>query len=1127
MLRLPLLTLLLLAACGSSEPAGGPTEQAGAGQSSFPPRPPAEYSRDILTVERTAASMRASMERTLIAGLVTGDGERLEDAFCAGFRGTLPESGSGQVLRDGLLRGLVLEATDGAPLGATEFLARLDAWRALLCTAGNPERGEFELTRLYLAPGGESAVARVNLALFSSAGAPGAGLEPGGRGLWRLEGRARFLLESDGWRLKAFETTGGRYLTNPEAPFVERTRAAGLVVDVDPEMVRLMQKFVDRHVTLALGGLAVMDWNGDGLPDVLQTSRGQSAHLFLNDGRGGFLPGALPCGSPADSGSFALVVDLDGDGAAELVTSRILEYGPHGARLGIYTREGSGWRALDDVLLPVRRGVRRVAIQTIVPFDAGGAGGERLLDLFIGVYGDMHSRGADYNTVEAHDGADNYLLMNRGGLVFEEVSEEAGIRGTQYTYVAEAFDFDGDGDTDLFEGNDFGPNILWENDGQGFFRADADSVLAGVSAYTMGVTLGDPEGSGEWHMYISNMSAAEGMRSAPLAPGLDEVMRGRLATIASGNMLYRQDRESGRWSEVTAGAGCAVAGWAWGCIFWDPDNDGDRDLLVTNGFTSHSRRDLGDWNSLYWRQVAADAGFLARGERTRDVNRALPFEGSFSGYQRDRYFHNLGSPPGAAAPPANGPRLAQFEEAAYLLGLDADHDGRCAVAADVDGDGDQDLVLWTLKGLRLFENRALARAFARVRLASPGPTLGSIVTVSAGGLELMESARLVDGFQSQRPGELHFGLGAAQHIEWVRVRWPDGGTEEWRDLPVKRLLTLTRGQSAAGVDELVRWPDGVFASEVPERLPTEFNSDLEQASPGGAADAVFIHFGAPAPPLAALAQVWSAVSWYCSTSPAAGPPGWRILDRSQLAALCPSGRTPAAALYDGEGNLRRTFADQVSAAELAPLLAEVSRRQAYPEVLVQAGRQALADHRHREARELFRRAIAADPGSPFGHEGLARARSFMGLEEGAIEAYRAALAADPDYALGHHNLGLLLAQRGEHEAAVGALEQALAIDGGQLATLLALGEARATGADAAGALATFEQAIATYPSSPRARLLAGKVLVGQDRRREARSRLEEALALDPDLSEARRALVALGRLEGLPEASGQQPDSDL
>ncbi|MDP6954742.1 MAG: VCBS repeat-containing protein, partial [Planctomycetota bacterium] len=730
MKRLPLITLFLVLACGSGEETPAPGSGSGTGEptsrAAFPARMPAEYSRDILLVEGAAASIRASLERTLVAGLVDylaqGDERQLGEALAPNFRGRPPRIGTPLV--DGTLAGILFEPGAGEPVGGEAFRALLLKSLAPLALGGpggldqTGIRGEIELTRLFLEPAGEAALAQLRLGLFSPGpnglaggnASPGgrtvdvrsltgeagglngeAGGRTGGRALWRLEGRAQLLLGPTGWRLGSFDTSGGRRLRGLFPPLVERTLASGLVVDTDPEMKRLMQVFKDRHVTLALGGLTVTDWDGDGFLDVLQTSRGQSARLFLNDGRGGFLPGELPCSSPGESGSFALVVDLDGDRRAELVTSRILEYGPGGARLGVYTRTGSGWRALDSVLLPVPRGLRRVAIQTVVPLDANGDG---LLDLFLGVYGDMHSRGEDYNTVEAYDGADNYLLMNRGGLNFEEVSAVAGISGTQYTYVAEAFDFDGDGDTDIFEGNDFGPNILWQNDGRGSFKADEQSVLAGVSAYTMGVTLGDPAGNGDWYMYISNMSAAEGMRSAPLAAGLDSQMRAALATIASGNMLYRRDRESGVWSEVTAGSGSAEAGWAWGCVFWDGDNDGDRDLMVTNGFTSHSRRDLGDWNSLYWRQVAADAGFLARGERTRDVNRGQPFEGSFSGYQRDRYFHNLGEP-GRALGESDSPAL-RFEEAAYLLGLDGDHDGRCVVPADIDGDGDQDLVLWTL-----------------------------------------------------------------------------------------------------------------------------------------------------------------------------------------------------------------------------------------------------------------------------------------------------------------------------------------------------------------------------------------------------------------------------------------------
>ena len=178
------------------------------------------------------------------------------------------------------------------------------------------------------------------------------------------------------------------------------------------------------------------------------------------------------------------------------------------------------------------------------------------------------------------------------------------------------------------------------------------------------------------------------------------------------------------------------------------------------------------------------------------------FRGSFSGYERDRLFYNAG---GALVP------------SAYVFGLDGDHDGRAAAPVDIDGDGDLDLALLTLQGLRLLENTsdeaapAEARRYARVRLAatrSAAPALGAVVTLEAGGVTRRDYVRITEGFQTQVPLDLHFGLGVADRVERLTVEWPSGAREVRTDLPVDRLLRVEEGRPEVAVGPLARWPDG-------------------------------------------------------------------------------------------------------------------------------------------------------------------------------------------------------------------------------------------------------------------------------------------------------------------------------
>ena len=177
---------------------------------------------------------------------------------------------------------------------------------------------------------------------------------------------------------------------------------------------------------------------------------------------------------------------------------------------------------------------------------------------------------------------------------------------------------------------------------------------------------------------------------------------------------------------------------------------------------------------------------------------ARGFRGSFSGYERDRLFYN----------PDGGGR---FVQAAYVFGLDDDHDGRAAAPVDIDGDGDLDLALLTLRGLKLLENTSAPRHFARVRLAAGGSAahaLGAEVVLRAGAVARRDFVKLTEGFRAQVPLDLHFGLGDATAVDTLEVRWPSGETGVWRDLPVDRLLIVDEAAGTVEAEPLRRWSDG-------------------------------------------------------------------------------------------------------------------------------------------------------------------------------------------------------------------------------------------------------------------------------------------------------------------------------
>lgn len=1113
------------------------------------PRPPNAPVVDLARSEPEALRLEQDLRALLLEPLARGNVERAARALASqSFAGTLPGPGPTTAAA-----GLKLRWLTGEPFFTQDPMSFAAKLRELGAATDSPERVELELDRFELAPSGERATGRVRLRWAGVEPPPDPGERPetdqaaatggalGSRPVappspQRVDVTLYAQIEArtapgEDWRLSRFHPCepsdlhplgrGVRLECDDPPRYVDRTVEVGLTFGTSAENERLLQDFVDRHRTLTPGGLSVVDFDRDGFDDLIATRSNESTILFRNDGIGGFVPIPLPMERLADRPAFVLFVDLDGDGLEEIVASETSRYRGAQAFAGLWTRTDAApgtWRHLPEAFaLPNPVGLRRLAVQTVAPLDVEGDGD---LDLFFAVYGSSESRGPDYNTVEAHDGADNHLLINQGGLRFTEESAARGIEGTGYTYVALAFDADHDGDADLFEGNDFGPNVLWRNEG-GRFVADDAMGLGGVSAYTMGAALADLECDGRWDLYVSNMSSEEGMRMVPLAKGLSETMRGRVDTIARGNALYSEPPEPGPWPDGARALGVNEAEWAWGCQFVDVNGDGAQELVVTNGFASHRDQGLGDWQTYYWRQVIDDGRRLERGERSEDVNESLRFQGSFNGHERDRLFVRADE----------GPADRPWVDAGWCLGIDASHDGRAIVPFDPDGDGDLDLALWTLGGLVYYENRG-AQLALRVKLVperGPRVPLGARVELSGRlpGGETSTYARhvsLVEGFQSQVSPDLLLPAGSHPDTsKRIEVTWPSGRRQVFPGIQMVGRSTLQEGSERVLLEPPRSWPrqadaieDGPWAANIARTARTPAALGL---APAPLVVRVREGRDVRVTPLVLADPEVRVVEAFLRTG---GPedrdldPTWEVLLEFAEVAAALGESNQATLVYDADGRPLRVFRGPVDTADLQAFCDLGTTEARYPHLLIEHGRLAIDESRFRDALTLFQEAVrerndlAVEDAAAF--EGIGRSHVLLGRVDLAEKAYRAAVDLDPDYAIGHLNLGAALAELGRFEEATSSLLEARRIEGDSPRVLGALVEA----AGSAGrndlarecALAWLQQ----NPGDVSMTLLLGKVEARAGNFESAVQYFEEVLAQQPRSRAAREALEAVNAL---------------
>lgn len=343
----------------------------------------------------------------------------------------------------------------------------------------------------------------------------------------------------------------------------------------------------------------------------------------------------------------------------------------------------------------------------------------------------------DYCTPRVFRSPGNRLFHNKGNGVFEDVTVAARVdKEFGHGLGLVAADFNDDGWIDVYVANDGDPNQLWINQKNGTFANEA--LLAGAAINRngqaeagMGVDAADFDGNGTDDIFITHL--------------MDET---NTLYVNMGQALF-EDR--------TREAGLGMPGrrfTGFGTFFFDYDNDGWLDLFVANGAV----------------QLIPEL-----------VRRKDPFPLG----QPNQLFRNTGK--------------GSFIEVVDQLGAELQlHEvSRGAAFGDVDNDGDTDVLVTNNNGpVRLFLNEVGNRNhWLGLRLVGKtgGDVLGARVEIAIAKDNVLRRRTRTDGsYLVANDPRVLAGLGAATRVQSVRVRWPDGAVEEWKDVPVGKYTTLKR-----------------------------------------------------------------------------------------------------------------------------------------------------------------------------------------------------------------------------------------------------------------------------------------------------------------------------------------------
>lgn len=384
--------------------------------------------------------------------------------------------------------------------------------------------------------------------------------------------------ENEGWSIKSMEIERVESFVAATDIFSEVSEPAGVRVRLP-----LLGAQNSRPYSFYWHGAAATDIDLDGDIDLFVTADYRN-YLYLNDGTGQFREVSTEASlkhtsDPQSAGATApLFVDIDNDGDSDLF-------------LSMWDKQ----KLFENRLIPDRTLTFRdiseeagVAVETNgLSAVAGDINNDGLPDIYVCGYGRFdHPETGLTAFYRSGNGGRNLLFVNQGKGRFREMAKEYGVDDPRWTQAAVFFDFDGDGDQDLYLSNDWGDNAVYFNEGDHFRDMTRESG-ASKPGFGMGVSLGDYDNDGDLDIHASYMSSTAGSRVLSLVKrfNLTDKDLSLWHGMVAGNRIY-ENLGQGRFRDVSETAGPFLAGWAWGGGFLDFDNDGWQDVHTPNGLWS-------------------------------------------------------------------------------------------------------------------------------------------------------------------------------------------------------------------------------------------------------------------------------------------------------------------------------------------------------------------------------------------------------------------------------------------------------------------------------------------------------------------------------------------------------------
>jgi enediyne biosynthesis protein E4 len=416
----------------------------------------------------------------------------------------------------------------------------------------------------------------------------------------------------------------------------------------------------------------------------------------------------------------------------------------------------------------------------------------------------------DYKEIElqylktTYDSLAGDRLYRNDNMHFSEVTKESGISGNPISFglgIAVA-DLNNDGWPDLYISNDYQENdYYYLNNQNGTFSEKSKEAFGHLSYFSMGNDVADVNNDGLLDVFTLDMLPEDNKRQKLLKENENyEVYR---KAVSNGfhhqymrNMLHLNNGD-GTFSEIGQLSGISNTDWSWSSLFADFDNDGFKDLLVTNGYL----RDYTNKDFLkYWGNYIVQKATKMEPTSMMEIIAGMP-----STKIKNYIFKNNGD--------------LSFSKQTDEWGLGQSVISSGAAYADLDNDGDLELIVNNVNEKAfIYRNNSetLHRHFIDIRLKANGNNdfaIGSKIYAFSGGQQQLVCHNPIRGYQSNVSYDIHFGLGGHSKLDSLVIVWPDATRQVLTNIPANQMLTIEKKNASAVTKHEQQPSAAIFAQE--------------------------------------------------------------------------------------------------------------------------------------------------------------------------------------------------------------------------------------------------------------------------------------------------------------------------